>query len=452
MTIFWRVFLAFWLATAILLAIVFSANQLWPTFHRERPDSPPATSSVAVAEALRAYEQNGSGAFSNEMRKIPGVRRGVLLFGADGQLLSPSASDKREWQQIAIAVQRSHVSVIASVGPRVGTVFPVDSPSGQHYVIAITSVHPLESRFHRLRFWMKLAVAMVPATLICILLTLYITLPLSALQLTARRIAEGDLSARPPSRQRLRSDELGELTRDLDTMARRIEELVKAQRRFVADVSHELGAPLTRMQLALTLLRRELDDQPSFAVDQVEREADKLSDLVQELLFLASLDKGGVPVESFVPVSLSSLCEDIVRDNALELEERGCSVSTAFGEVRIQAAPQALRRAIENVLRNAIRHAPSGSTIQFGCEPGGASDLAKVYVSDSGPGVPPELLSSMFQPFVRAPAQAGSPAGTGLGLAIAAEAVALHCGTITASNRDAGGLSVVIQLPVHGCA
>ena len=140
------------------------------------------------------------------------------------------------------------------------------------------------------------------AMLICFGLALYVTRPLISLRVTAKRIAAGELYARPPDKLRKRRDEFGELSRDVHRMAVQIEDLLLAQRRFVANVSHELGAPLTRLQLAVTLLQRELGSQGPACLEQIERETERLSRLVQELLYLATLERNDLPGEDFLPV------------------------------------------------------------------------------------------------------------------------------------------------------
>ena len=168
---------------------------------------------------------------------------------------------------------------------------------------------------------------------------------------------------------------------------------------------------------------------------------------MQELLFLASLEFSTFPSESLKPVALEILCEEILRDNAAELEGCSCKVVSSFTSITVEAAAEALRRAIENVFRNAMRYCPKGSEIGFRCGLGQDSGTAVIEVSDRGEGVPASMLTAIFQPFVRGVPSLAGKEGTGLGLAIAAEAAALHRGTISAENRSECGFSVVIRLP-----
>ncbi len=177
-------------------------------------------------------------------------------------------------------------------------VCPIQSATGRRYAAVLTASDPAR-RLLSLRFWFNLTIAMLPTSLVCMVLSLYLTRPISRLRATAQRLASGDLSARATPPRSNRRDELGDLARDFDVMAAQIQSLMTAQRRFVADVSHELGAPLTRMHLALALLQRQLAEKGVGELARLERETDKLSDLVQQLLLLAGLQSrkvsGGDP-------------------------------------------------------------------------------------------------------------------------------------------------------------
>jgi signal transduction histidine kinase len=295
------------------------------------------------------------------------------------------------------------------------------------------------NRLFRLRFWLNLAAATLASALVCIGLSLYLVHPITRLRATAQRLASGDLDARSSPHRIVRRDELGDLARDFDVMAAQIQSLMTAQRRFVADVSHELGAPLTRMHLALALLRRQFAGKNSGELERIERETDKLSNLVQQLLLLAGLEAGACPAETLAPVSMQSLCEGIIDDANLEAAHANCVVSGSRQDITVLAYPQLLRRAIDNVLRNAIRYSPAGSEICLDCS-----------VSDDAENVIVEMLSDIFRPFFRtAPGRESSSGGTGLGLAIASEAMRLHDGAITAKNRKDGGLKVTITFPLR---
>jgi two-component system, OmpR family, sensor histidine kinase CpxA len=291
---------------------------------------------------------------------------------------------------------------------------------------------------------------MIPAAMTCLLLTLYFTRPIAKLQVAAKRLAAGDLRARAGPLTRQHRDELGELARDFDAMASQIEVLLTAQRRFVADVSHELGGPLTRMHLALALLRRDPVSGKHSSVLRIERETDKLSNLVQELLLLASLEVGRVPSEVLASLSIRQLCESIVEDATFEAAHANCRVVGTRQEFTSLVYPRLLRRAVDNILRNAIRYAPAGTEIELNCKVDLIARAFSISICDRGPGVQAAMLSDIFKPFFRtAPGRETDTGGAGLGLAIASEAIRLHDGTISARNRQSGGLEVTIVLPLR---
>jgi two-component system sensor histidine kinase CpxA len=299
-------------------------------------------------------------------------------------------------------------------------------------------------------FWFDLSIALLPASVVCMVLALYLTRPITRLRHSAQRLASGDLTARASKGRNWRRDELGDLARDFDVMAAQIQVLMTAQRRFVADVSHELGAPLTRLHLALALLRRENSGQPTVALARIERETDKLSNLVQQLLLLAALEAGAWPAETLTAVAMESFCEDIVEDANFEALHANCQITGTHHEITVLVYPNLLRRAIDNILRNAIRYAPAGTEVSLDCRIDAAQEDVTIEICDSGPGVPTSMLSEIFEPFFRTdPGRESKSGGTGLGLAIASEAIRLHDGTITAHNRPGGGLQVTIKLPLR---
>jgi len=452
MKLFWRIFLFFWIATIMMIALVMTVNELVPlTFPGEHDRRfQPAVTLPALTAAVNAYEQRGPDAFRSQVQHLPTIQHGkVYLFDQQG---SPLLADTRDYSFYALMAQdvlKSGHAEFIRLGFRLLYACPISSASGQHYAAILTVSAPL-MRLLNLRFWSNLAIAMIPAAFVCVLLALYLTRPITKLQSAARRLASGELDARAGPLRFDRRDELGDLARDFDTMAAQIQSLMTAQRRFVADVSHELGAPLTRMHLALALLRREFAGNTSSALTRIERETDKLSNLVQQLLLLAGLEAGRVPSETLAPVSMRTLCDSIVEDEHFEAVHGGIRIAGSRENITLLAYPNLLRRAIDNVLRNSIRYSPSGTVITLDCRVELMEREVVVDVLDEGPGVPESALADIFRPFFRtAPGRETSSGGTGLGLAIASEAVRLHDGAIEAHNREGRGLQVTIRLPLR---
>jgi two-component system sensor histidine kinase CpxA len=277
--------------------------------------------------------------------------------------------------------------------------------------------------------------------LLCWLLALTIVSPLRMLARTVDRFGAGDLAARVNSR---RNDEIGELGQAFDRMAERIGTLLSAERRLLQDISHELRTPLARMSFAAELVRT-ADDREE-AVARLKKEIQRLTELVSTLLQVTRAE--GDPTSAvFEDLWLDELLADVMEDCRVEADARGCGLLLrAASHVAIGGDRELLRRAVENVIRNAIRYSPTGSTVD--AELTSERDCARIAVRDYGKGVPEDTLPKIFQPFFRVDdSRESSTGGVGLGLAIALRAVGLHHGAMWARNAHPG-LQVWIELPL----
>jgi len=226
-------------------------------------------------------------------------------------------------------------------------------------------------------------------------------------------------------------------------MAERIDLLLKSQRRLLQDISHELRSPLARLGVAVELARGGGD--ATVALNRVEKEADRLNTLVGELIQVtrAEGDPAGLVTE---PVQLDELVRTILDDVHIEADKRGVVLRPAIARAEMEGNPELLRRAIENIIRNAIRYSPEGAQVDVSLTR--EHNVFRVIVRDFGDGVPEESLASIFDPFYRVEKDRGrTSGGVGLGLAIARRAVELHRGSMRAANVHPG-LEVRIDLPV----
>jgi signal transduction histidine kinase len=274
-------------------------------------------------------------------------------------------------------------------------------------------------------------------------LAVHLARPLQKLRLAVDKFGRGELATRIGSN---RPDEIGELARSFDRMAGRIETLMAAERRLLQDVSHELRSPLARLGYAIELGRTGGD--PALALDRIKRDVDRLSNLVGELLQLTTAE-GDPDARVVERVRLDELLQDLADDGDLEARAKKCRlVATLEGPAPVLGDRELLRRAIENVLRNAIRHAPEGTVVEL--ELRESEESATITVRDYGTGVPDDALTRIFQPFFRVDDdRSRASGGVGLGLAIARRAIDLHRGRIEAQNAGPG-LRVVIELPIVG--
>jgi signal transduction histidine kinase len=277
------------------------------------------------------------------------------------------------------------------------------------------------------------------------ILTVYIASPLGTLRKAVDRFGHGDLAARVNSR---RKDEFGTLADSFDQMAERMETLMTAERRLLQDISHELRSPLARLSFCVELARTAEDREA--AVARIKKEVDRLSSLVGGLLQVTRAE-GDLTQREMEDVNLRELLTELTEDCSIEAEKRMCDVVLdAPKPVILRGDRELLRRAIENVLRNAIRYAPEGTSIEVKLDPN--PEVAEISIRDYGDGVPEDLLTEIFKPFFRVgQARDAASGGVGLGLAIAQRAVALHQGKMQARNMSPG-LLVSVELPLHVAA
>jgi signal transduction histidine kinase len=277
--------------------------------------------------------------------------------------------------------------------------------------------------------------------LLCWLAAVGVISPVRRIASSIARFGQGDLAARVKTK---REDEIGQLGRSFNEMAERLERLIVSERRLLSDISHELRSPLTRLKFAVKLARTSSD--PEAALDRIERDVDRMASLVSDIVEITVVE-GDPALEGAECVPLSEVFDDVVRDCAVEAGVRGCRLAMQ-GRIsgEILGNRELLRRAFENVVRNAIRYAPQSSTIDISLAE--SERDAAIAVRDYGPGVPEEALTRIFEPFYRVEeARNTNGGGSGLGLSIAMRAVQLHHGTMSARNAWPG-LRVEITVPL----
>ena len=291
--------------------------------------------------------------------------------------------------------------------------------------------------------------------LFCYWLARYLSAPVVQLRGATHELSSGNLSARVDQKLLRRRDELGYLGRDFNVMAGRIESLMEAQRRLLADISHELRSPLARQGVALGLARRNAGPQATPALDRIEREAGRLNEMIGQLLTLSRVESETERLQN-EEVDLAALVKEVADDADFEARGRERSVRIVETEsMRIRGVFELVRSAIENVVRNAVRYTEAGTQVDIALtsEAVNRDRFAVISVRDHGKGVPGESIKEIFRPFYRVEDDRDrKTGGTGLGLSIAARAVRLHQGTIKAANAVDGGLIVEIRLPIDSGA
>ena len=269
-----------------------------------------------------------------------------------------------------------------------------------------------------------------------------VVLPIRRIASTIAVFGHGNFSLRVQTR---REDEIGQLGRSFNQMAERLERLILNERRLLADISHELRSPLARLKFAVKLARTSQDS--NAALDRIERDINRMACLVADLLEITSVEDDPA-LQEMSPVPLREVVDEVVRDCSVEADFRGFGIQVEGAlSGALTSNRELLRRAVENVLRNAIRYSPRDSAIRVTLAE--ADHKVLVVVRDYGPGVSPEFLGRIFDPFFRVEeARVASGGGSGLGLSIAKRAVQLHRGTIVAENASPG-LRICITIPMQ---
>jgi two-component system, OmpR family, sensor kinase len=298
----------------------------------------------------------------------------------------------------------------------------------------------------------RLLVILVVSGVVCYGLARQLTRRLQTIREGSRRLAAGDLSVRIGPQLDESDDEASALARDLDLMAERIDALLGAQQRLLRDVSHELRSPLARLTIALELARQEAGGRGAEYHDRIAREAELLGQLIGEILTLTRLEGEAKAQRQADSLDLSELVREVAEDADFEARPSQRRVEVVSGDaITLLGYGEILRRAVENVVRNAVRFAPKESAVEVRLERGivEGRPVAQLHVRDRGPGVPEGYLKEIFQPFFRvSESRDRRSGGTGVGLAITERAVRLHGGSVMARNADGGGLIVSIALPI----
>ena len=282
---------------------------------------------------------------------------------------------------------------------------------------------------------------LLTAGLVCYALARYLVSPILQLRKVTKSFAVGNLQARSEINRR---DELGQLARDFDEMAERIEALITSQQRLTRDVSHELRSPLARMNVALELAKVKSNPETTPLIERIETESFRLNEMISNILTLSKLESRSETVEK-TEVNLTKIFEQTVEDTKFEAEGKGKSVIILKKDkANLLGNERLLRSAIENVLRNALRYTKDKVETTLETK----NNVASIKIRDYGEGIPEKDLKEIFRPFYRvSEARDRKSGGIGLGLSITEQAVHAHLGDVSARNTG-DGLEVEIKLPL----
>ena len=303
-----------------------------------------------------------------------------------------------------------------------------------------------------------LVVGIFVSFLFAAMLAWYFSKPIKQLRIAFESAASGNLDARVGNLMQSRRDELADLGSAFDVMVSRVGQLIKSQTHLMHQVSHELRSPLARLQIAIGLIKQQsaqadvahaVSEKVTTSLNRIETESMRMDHLMGELLTLSRLESGMTALQK-EPVDLNELLQELVEDANFEGTANHVSVHySANTAMPIRAQPDLIQRAIDNVLRNAVKYSPTHTTIDVSATIDPAVKQVVIRVADKGVGVKESELEAIFKPFYRANTEtASSVEGYGLGLAISKQIIEGHGGEISAANNARAGLLITIQLPL----
>jgi two-component system sensor histidine kinase CpxA len=465
-SLFLKIFLWFGLVMVVAAIASFVTGILTERRSQFPRQSPMAqVMSVYAESAVEVFERDGKAGLAGYLERVEHASKihAVLFDDLGDEVSGRVAPDGVENAISRVSESSPYVFYFLPQQQRPIAAHYVRGPRGAEYVLAAELPRPdFPGPPPRLgepgsfAFGLRLITrSFLPVLLVgglfCYWLARYLSKPIVQLRGATHELSAGNLGARVDQKLLRRRDEIGKLGRDFNVMAGRIESLMEAQRRLLGDISHELRSPLARQGVALGLARRNAGPEAAPALDRIEREAGRLNEMIGQLLALSRVESGAESPDS-EEIDLVALVQGVADDADFEARGRDRSVEIVQTEpLKTRGVFELIRSAIENVVRNAVRHTEAGTQVEIALSSeGSAGDrFAIIRVRDHGKGVPEASIKEIFRPFYRVEDDRDrKTGGTGLGLSIAARAVRLHQGTIKAVNAENGGLVVEIRLPI----
>lgn len=433
--LFWKILLGFW------FTFVAITQGLWVVFAVYNPHEPPESGiarrfvKLQINSAVSTLHTGGMSALNDMMAGWPENDR--KLFSVTPSLLPAQGNTVQDLEPGKIPSE---------------VVEFVQAPDGQGYRLR----YDVQGLMHEYRPPRQRDLLNMPPPLLWLgglggllfsaVLAWNLTRPMLQMRKAFGRVAQGDLSVRLFSSMGKRHDELSEVARDFDAMAERLQVLVKAREELLHDVSHELRSPLARLQLAIGLARQNPSNVET-SLSRIEHEAGRLDKMIGELLALSRTESGEIPDEEYF--DLHGLVQAVVNDARYEAQLPGVEIAMHPEmpddmDYTVKGNAELMRRAVDNVVRNALRFSARGQTINVSLAH--LDEYLQIEVADQGPGVEEDKLSSIFDPFVRVKSPL-SGKGYGLGLAITRKVMLAHEGKVDARNAQPHGLVISLQVP-----
>lgn len=430
--LFWKIFGAFWLAS---LSIMFATSYvILSTVETEKYRT-------FYENALRDMTERAVNHFENRQGNIS-LQRYLQRRFTDGSYRGPAPRPTISQRQI-VRILRGDELIFQQGEIRKGATFHFDfvSAKGQHYTVeALAPRAPrllldAVKRLNTLQFF----IILVASALVSLLLSWSITRPLKKLGAASRQFAQGDLDTTLEPGLTNRADELGDLAQDMVYMMQRTRQTLEAQKQLLHHVSHELRAPLSRLQVSAELIQQR-DEKSRTYTDRIHRECERMDQLIQRILNFSRLDEAA----QFESLDLVPLVQSHIDNIQFEYPQRDIRFAHPAKPLTLRGDPHLLGEALDNVLRNACKYTPEAAAIEVRVQPQDAQILLEIR--DHGPGVPPDELAKLTTPFYRSGERMHGD-GFGLGLSIVKRAVEKHGGRLELANHPEGGLWVKFWLP-----
>ena len=439
-SLYWKIFFFFWLT---LIAAIFSVATLSEIIVEKRDQDQYQRVVKLGIKAADIYETKGPSELTVWLRYID-QEFAVKGFMLDSQRRPISLANlPKNWLEFTLPLTQRRLSERNLRGFQP---YRISSSSNRIY----TFVAHRDDR-GSYPAWLKhlpilqIITALIIVALLTAFVTWRITNPLRKLKQATDSFARGNLDIRLPNRVECRNDEIGEVGLAFNHMAERISLLVSNQQRLFRDISHELRTPLARQQIALELLARKLPDTEHQSLHRIEREIERMNALIDQVLTLLRLEQNGQS-PSIEAYDLSDLLYKLTQDAQFETQSKDQIHLQQPEKNPLTGQPELVSRAVENILRNAIRYTLDDGRVFLQVDM--HKDTVVIRIEDEGEGVPEDSLKHLFEPFYRVEASRNQQSGGyGVGMAIAEQAIRAQGGRIEASNRSSGGLRVDITLP-----
>jgi len=440
-SLYWKIFFFFWLT---LIAAIFSVATLSEIIVNERDEDQYQKVVHLGIQAANIYERKGAKALTAHLRHID-QEFDVKGFMLDAKYRPISRANlPNNWLEFTLPLTQNRLSVRSNL--RGFQPYRISSNSGHTYTFVAYRDNrgPYPAWLKHLPM-LQVLTALIIVALLTAFVTWRITNPLRKLKQATDSFARGNLDTRLPKLVGCRKDEIGEVGLAFNRMAERISLLVSNQQRLFRDISHELRTPLARQQIALELLARKLPDPEHQSLHRIDREIGRMNQLIDQVLTLLRLEQNeqSPTIEAY---DLSKLLRKLTQDAQFEAQSKDQVDLRQPKQVSILGQQELVARAVENILRNALRYTPDDGRVYLQVDE--QKDSVMIRIEDEGEGVPEECLSRLFEPFYRVEASRNQQSGGyGIGMAIAEQAIRAQGGNINASNRKVGGLCVEISLP-----